>query len=233
MMLQARQFLESNATEAEQTKSAYSAGLHSAQTFAQASLIAIAPELQQIPIERWAEAVQIISQTDPLKGQMLSKTLGNAAAIAERQQLVQYHEQTQRQAQFDSLKAQYSRASDQVLGPMTHAEKLTMAEELADYVGEHGVSRQVLMEEAKTNLLLHHPAFQSLAKDAISYRRMQKAAKGVPTRPHVPVTKPGISTASRGNSNASAINALERQLSNATSHAAIKIAAKLQQLKRG
>ena len=77
--------------------------LNQAQQFAQASLAAIAPELQQVPVERWAEAIQIIAGADPQKGQAIVKTLTNAAAIEERQQLVEAYQKDQQRQGFESL----------------------------------------------------------------------------------------------------------------------------------
>jgi hypothetical protein len=229
---QIRSFLEKAAEDSEKAVSAYKASTVEGQQTALAAIFALMPQLQTTPLEHWGAEVQKTAQMDPARARLVVDTASNFDALQQRQQLVQHYEQSQRQHEFDSLKQQYSAASDKALGPMSIAEKMQMTEELADYVGEHGISRAQLVEYAKTNLLLHHPAFQSLAKDAITLRRMQKTAKAVPTRTQAPITRPGTA-AHRPSDNSSTVSALQRQLANATTQQQqLKIGAQLLRAKR-
>ena len=126
---QVREAIEKQFNEAETVKQAYSAELNSANQFGQASILAIAPELGQVPFERWAEGINIIAQSDPARGQQLAAVFNNVAQINERQRLIQHHQQQQQHAQFEAAYRDYSAKSDEVLG-MTRAEKADMAEEL-------------------------------------------------------------------------------------------------------
>jgi hypothetical protein len=228
---QGRQFLEQNAAETEQAAKAYQTAVAQAQTFGQASLMAVVPELSNVPTEQWAQAIQIVAQQNPAKGQQIVQVLQNVAALSERQQLIDHYQQSQRQQEFETVRSQYNKAADQALGPMTRAEMADMAEELADYVGELGITRAQLAAEAKTNLALHHPAFQKMAADAIRYQRLMKAPKARPTTRSLPVSRPGTSSGVRADT--SNIKSLERQLASATTQQSqLKIAARLLAAKR-
>jgi hypothetical protein len=229
---QARQYLEEIATEGEQVKQAYTGALEQGQQVARATIAALAPQLDQIPLEHWGAAIQQIAATDPVRGKLVIDTLQNWSAIQERQQLMTHHQQQIAHQNFETLRQQYSRQSDEVLGPMTVAEKTAMAEDLVKYVGEYGVTREQLVHEAKTNLALNHPAFQKMAADALKFRAMQKSAKAVPTRQIPPVQRPGTSGAARVSDSSSKLATLQSQLSNATGDKAVRLAAQISKLRR-
>jgi hypothetical protein len=227
---QVRQFLEQNATETEQTKQAYSVGLNNAQAFAQSSLMAIAPELAQVPIERWGEAFNIISQQDPVRGRQLGQVLQTVQALGERQELVQSYQQEEHRRQLDAWRTEQNQIIDKAR-PMSRADKAQFAEDLVNYVSEFGVTKDNLVQAMENNPLIHSAAFQALAHDAIQYRRMQNAPKAVAKRDLPPVNRPGTAPNSpRGDSNR--IASLERQLQTATGFKAARLGAQLLAAKR-
>jgi hypothetical protein len=148
------------------------------------------------------------------------------AAFAQRQQLITHHEQQLAQQNFEALRQDYSKKSDEALGPMTIAEKTAMAEELVSYVSQYGVTREQLVHEAKTNLALNHPAFQRMAADAIKYQRLMNAPRAHPTRQIPPVTRPGTA-GQRSAASMSKIQSLQAELASATGSRAVKLAAQL------
>jgi hypothetical protein len=227
---QVRQFLEQNASETEQTKTAYSVGLNNAQAFAQSSLMAIAPELANIPIEQWGQAVQILAQQDPQKGRQISQVLSNVAAIAERQELVQSYQQEEQRRQFESWKDTQNAVINKAV-PLSHAARAEFADDFMNYVSEFGVSKADIVQGMQNNPLLHHAAFQKMAYDAVQYRKMQSAAKARPARELPPVAKPGTTSHARSG-NETTIASLQRQLQTATGHKAARLGAQLLAAKR-
>ena len=169
---------------------------------------------------------------DPARAQLVSDTLGNWSVIQHAQQQEQQRQAQVQLQQFETTRQQYSRASDEAIGPMTVAEKTEMVEELVSYVGEFGISREQFAREAETNLALHHPAFQRMAADAIKYRRIKSAPKAVP-QALPPVQRPGVSQPNRsGADNSSKIQALQKQLATANGERAARLAGKIRSLKR-
>jgi hypothetical protein len=228
---QARQFLESNAAETDRAVETFKTAANHAQTFGQGALLAIAPELAQVPVERWAEAVQIIAQSDPVKGQMLGKTLSNVAALNERQQLFEHYQRDQQRQGFETYRAQQNEIINKA-HQLTYAQKAEFAEDLTNHVAKFGVTRENIVQAMETNPLLHNAAFQDLVYKGIQFEKMQKAAKATPTRQLPPVARPGTAPpVTRGSD--STIRSLERQLGAATTQQSqLKIAAKLLAAKR-
>jgi hypothetical protein len=227
---QIRSFLEKNATETDQAVTAYQTALAQAQTFGQGSLLAIAPQLSQIPRENWAQAIQIIAQKDPARGQQIVQVLQNVAALNERQQLVDVYQQSQRRHQFEAQSKIEDSRFEQMIGDKAKISEA--AKEILPYFEEIGISKDRAAEMFNSTPALRTAEAQRIIFDALQYRKMQGASKAVPTRNLPPVARPGTASANRGNTNTSEIRALERQLAGATSHAAIKIGAKLLAAKR-
>jgi hypothetical protein len=230
---QVRAFLETNAAETDQAVQSYKTGLQTAHSFAQAAVVTLVPELAQIPPEQWAPIANALKlQGDP-RGQQLERLLSNVANVSQHQQVIAHHEQAQRHYQFETLRQEYGKQSEQVLGPMTPAEKYAMAEDLVSYLGEYGLNREQVLQEAKTNLAFSHPAFNALAKDALKWRAQQKAVRAVPVRGNLPpVTRPGTSFHRSSGDNSSQIAALQKQVASLTGDKAARAAAKLQALQR-
>ena len=169
---QVRQALEQQFAEIDTAREQYSTGLQTGQQMLQATVAALAPQLNGMPVEYWPQAIQQLAQVDPVRGQLVADTLSNWSSIQQAQQQEQQRQAHVQHQQFEATRQQYSRASDEALGPMTFAEKAEMAEELVSYVGELGISREAFTREAATNLALHHPAFQKMAADAVRYQRI-------------------------------------------------------------
>jgi len=227
---QVREALEQEFSQIDAAKQSYAEGLRAAQQFAQLNLVDDLPELANIPLENWQTAVTLLHQQDPQRVQAALGELQRVdqlnAATAQWQQL----QAAEQQRQFEAWRQEYGRKSDEALGPMTAAEKIQMVEELVDYVGEFGVTREQFAREAQTNLTLHHPAFQKMAADAIAYRRLKAApAKAIP-KPVPPVSRPGTSNGPRVSS--ATLASLQAELAGATGKRALKIAAQITQARR-
>jgi hypothetical protein len=226
---QIREAVEKEFNKAEEIKTAYSTGLNNAQQFAQASLLAIAPELGNVPIDRWGEGIQILAQANPARGQQLAQMFQNLAALNERQQLVAHHEQARRHHQFEA----YVKGQDVQAKELAKKEGINLDySKLYSYWEGMGVSRQQLAQMYRSNPATASAEAQITQMKAALYDEMMRAPKPIPTRATVPVTRPGTASHRPSGDNSSTIRALQKQLDNATSEKALRIAAKLQSLKR-
>ena len=188
---QVRAAVEAELAEVGRHREAYVGALNGAQQFAQAAFFEAVPELAGLPLAQIEQGLAMLQQVDPPRFQAAMNTLNRVGQIAQAQQQAQHQQAQIAHQQFESQRQQFSRASDEALG-MSHAEKAEMAEDLVSYVGEFGISREQLVHEARTNLALHHPAFQKMAADALKYQRLMKT-KAVPTRDVPRVMRPGTS----------------------------------------
>jgi len=207
-----KEALEREFAQADEAKAQFSQTLDVTQRLAQATLLELAPGLANIPVHQLEGALQQLAVTDPVRANAIVQTLDRAQRIEFAQQQEQQRQAHVAHQQFEAQRQEYSRQSDAALGPMTFAEKAEMAEELINYVGEFGISREALMREAQTNLAIHHPAFQKMAADALMYRRMQNAPKAVAHRDLPPVQRPGT-TGPRVSSDMASLNSLNAKLS--------------------
>lgn len=224
---QVRQAIEEELGKADAAKQQYAQALNVANQYAQASLLEHFPELAEIPVDRWAEGISLLNQSDPQRVARAMNVLQRVDQLQTTQAQWQQRQAIEQQQQFEARYQEYNRQADVALGPMTAAEKTAMAEELVSYVGEFGVTREALIHEAKTNLALHHPAFQRMAADALRYRQMRNAPKAV-VRPDVPpVQRPGHSNKVSNNSKSGKLAALERQFAAASGDRQLRIAAEI------
>lgn len=227
---QARAFLEQNATEAEQTKQAYSTALQQGQQVARATIAALAPQLDRIPLEQWPAAIQAIAQADPVRGKLVADTLSNWSQIQERQQLVAYHEQAQNQQHFE----RYVKSEDVRTEQLAKAEGLAVDyDKIVGYWEQQGLNRNQIMQLYKSNPVATSAEARLLVLKAARYDEMMKAPKPRPTRDLPPVAKPGTSSVHRSSGDPSSqIAALQKQIPNLTGDKAARAAAKLMQLQR-
>ncbi|MFY9953787.1 hypothetical protein [Bradyrhizobium sp.] len=100
---QIRQAVEKEFTKAAETQQAYTAALQQGQQVARATIAALAPQLDGIPLEQWPQAIQAIAQADPVRGKLVADTLSNWSQIQERQQLVDHHQQQVSRQHFESF----------------------------------------------------------------------------------------------------------------------------------
>jgi hypothetical protein len=228
---QIREAVEKEFSKVAEAQTQYAEGLKGAHQFGQAALLAVAPELAQVPVEMWGEAVGILAQSNPARAQQVAQLLQNVQTIAQAQAYQTYQQTQEQRQQVETLRRQYNDASAKFL-PKTVAEQTQLAEDFADYVGELGVSREQLLHEWKNNLALHHPAFQRMVVDAMKYRAIQKAPKAAAHRDLPPVQRPGTSVHRSSGDNSSQIRALQNQLWGLTGDKAVRAAAKLARLQR-
>ena len=209
---QVRQMLENELSENHRVREAYSAGLENSRVHTLATLAEVVPHLAGLPPAQFEQGLAVLSQVDPPAFQQAMNILGRTHAIVQAQQQEQQYQAYQAHQQFEAQRQQFSKQADEAIGPMTRADKMQMVDELTDYVGRYGVSRDQFIREAQGNLALHHPAFQAMAADAIRYQRMKSAAKVQASKPLPPVQKPGTSRSS-GSYQSDNIAALDAKLS--------------------
>jgi hypothetical protein len=73
------------------------------------AILAIAPELQSVPLDRWKEGIQILSQANPARGQQLGSLLNYVSQVQGAQAQWQQQQAQVRRQQFEAHRQQYSR----------------------------------------------------------------------------------------------------------------------------
>jgi hypothetical protein len=102
---QVRQALEQEFAKADQARTHLESTIHAGQQMLQATVAALAPQLDGMPIEHWPQAIQMLSQVDPVRGQLVADTLQRWSAMQQADQQIKAqaaHEQAQ---EFRAFKA--------------------------------------------------------------------------------------------------------------------------------
>jgi hypothetical protein len=222
-----RQVIEQQIGEAHQVKQAATVALQSAHNFGQASILALAPELIQIPQEQWAEGINLIAQVDPQRGQQISDMLGYVGAIQQAQAQEQQQRTHRQQQEFKDYRTAEDAKFDVIVDKATQQK---FAPKVPAYLESLGLTKTEVRALANDRTITS-AAGQQVLLDAMRYREMMSASKPVPTRNLPPVIRPGAPADQRANSG---LASLEREFNAATPGSAkqIKIAARMQAEKR-
>jgi hypothetical protein len=204
-----RAALEETLSETERTRAAYSQGLANAQQVAQSSLLVVAPELQNVPIAQFAQALQVLQNVNPARYLQVVSLLEHAGQVAAAQQHDQAHEVAQREKWRLAQDARYR----QMIGPIANAEAFGPA--LVEYSEELGIGRDQMIHLLQTNSTLMSAPMMKIIHDAVQARIVQRKAQAAlrnPSRPVPPVQRPGV-TQPRGAGDAERTKSFEHQLS--------------------
>ena len=223
-----RKALDEEFTRTETAQRGYTEALSHANNYSHAAILAIAPELQGVPLERWAEGVQILAQSDPVRGQQLGNLLAYVGNIqqAQQQQVMQQKQNLEQWVKAEDAKLEV------MIGKKTSAERAQFADDLVKYANELGVSRAGLVDAIQSQPVLLSAPMQRMMWDALQYRKITSAPKAHPTRAVPSAQKPGSSATPRASENSSKIQNLQRQLSSATGDRAARIAAEIRNIRR-
>jgi hypothetical protein len=204
-----RAAIEGQLDETLAARNAYSRGLATAQQWAQQSLLIVAPELANVPVDRVPEALGVLAQVAPARYNQVAALLDQIGRLQDGQQVQHSYELQQRETwrQKEDLKFQ------RMVGGHVSAE---VGAEMLSYSEELGIGRDALVHLLRTEPVLMSAPFQKVIHDAVTARLAQKRAanwrnkaKPVPT-----VMKPGVSSGTSSSSrNSEQLNALSNRLS--------------------
>jgi hypothetical protein len=225
---QVRQFLEQNAAETEQAVQSLKAAVSNSHTFGQAAVITVVPEFAQYPFEQWPALASALKQAGDPRGMQVENLLSNVAALNQRQQVLEYHQQHQQQQNFETqVKAEDARLIEMVGGEKA-ANEANAA--MITYLTENGVPRNQQLNVIMQNPVLRTAEARQTVWKAARYDALMNAPKAIASRQVPPVQRPGTYVP-RATGPAADIKALQRQLdSTASESQQLKIARQILQL---
>jgi chemotaxis protein histidine kinase CheA len=204
---EARAEVEGWYLQAAETAQQYTTAINTANQVAQASLIDAIPELAQIPTENWEAALQLLHQNGDQRVQRAMGIIGRVAQTsAAQQQLAQQRAYAEQQA-IET----WAKAEDARLEQMNVKFTPETVNDIVEYAGEVGISRQQLREAMVAHPILRSAPVQKMMVDASKWRALQRApAKAIP-KPVPAVVKPGVAP-SRSQTSANSVQALRSKL---------------------
>jgi hypothetical protein len=225
-----RTALESEFQKFDQVREQYASSLHAGQQMLQATVAALAPQLAEIPLENWPQAIQMLEQVDPVRAQLVADTLHKWGGLQQAEAQAQQHQTRVQYQNFEN----HVRSEDAKLVKMIGKESADQANNATiSYLRQFGVPENQLVGVFMQNPALRTAEARELIYKAAQYDKMQSAPR--PAKSIPPVHKPGVARdKSAGTERSSQVRSLEAQLSTATGERAARISAQIYGLqKRG
>jgi hypothetical protein len=201
---QVRAAVEAELAKAESVKGEYAQALQAGQQMLQATVAALAPQLDGVPLELWPQAIQTLAQVDPVRANLVADTLQKWGAIQQAQaQQEQQRAHTAHQQFEATVTAEDARLTEMFGGDKAVADAATDA--TLSYLAEQGIPRQQMLEVFKANPVLSTAEARQLVWKAKQYDNIQQAKVTAAARPAPQVQRPGV-PASSAERSASALN---------------------------
>lgn len=188
---QVRQAVEAEIAEAGKTREAYSIALQTGQQMLQATVAALAPQLEGLPLEHWPQAIQALAQIDPVRANLVAETLNKWGALQQEQQHEHQRRSHEQQQQFIAFKASEEAKLAEVLGPDSDRIVREYQTKVGPYFKSLGMS-DADMHALAHDRTLHSAVGQRVLLDAMRYQEIANARAIVTARPVPPVLRPGV-----------------------------------------
>jgi hypothetical protein len=159
---QVRAAVEAELAKAESVKGEYAQALQAGQQMLQATVAALAPQLDGMPLELWPQAIQTLAQVDPARANLVADTLQKWGAIQQAQQQAQQQQAYIAHQQFEATAKAEDARLDQLL-PLF-----------------------------KANPILSTAEARQLVWKATQYDRIQQAKVTAAAKPAPQVQRPGV-----------------------------------------
>jgi hypothetical protein len=185
---QVREALEQEFSRAETVRGEYTQALQTASDFARASFLEVAPELTGLAPEQFEQGLQMLAQVAPDRFNAAMNTLGRFHQIQTAQQQIAQQKAHAEQQAIET----WAKSEDARLEKMGIKFTQETVNDVLEYAGEFGISRQQLGEALVAHPILRSAPIQKMMADAAKLHAMQKApAKAIP-KPVPTVLKPGV-----------------------------------------
>jgi hypothetical protein len=159
-----------------------------------------------VPVERWGEAVGILAQANPARGQQVAQLLSNVQQIQQAQAVQCNSKPEERRRHVEAWSRQQDAEVEIAIGKLTPVQGQEFANDTFTFFESNGVSRGDLQRAIDRNPDLRAKSFQLVAWQGHQYRKMMSAPKAVATKDLPPVTRPGISSHRSGSDNSSRLD---------------------------
>lgn len=184
---------------------------------------------------RTLDDVKKLQTEDPFRFQAWQVFQMDAQAVEQERRAAEQRQAAQKQTERDAYERDQNAKLHELIPETQDPEKLQTlrSEAVTMLVDDYGFSESELGAAMQTDdgfRILNDARWQKLIADGLKLAKIQKASKAVAAKPLPPVQRPG--TVQPKASQAQKIQALEKQINNASGNAAIRLAAELNRLRR-
>jgi hypothetical protein len=185
---QVRAAVEAEFEKAGQAQEAYTNSLLIGHQMLQATVAALAPQLDGMPLELWPQAIQALEQVDPVRAKLVADTLQTWGAIQEAQQHAQQHALHQQYQQFEhTVRAEDARLTEMV--GKSAADEATNA--TISFFADHGFTRHQTADALRANPILTSAEARQTIWEAKQYQKIMNTKVTAAARPAPQVQRPG------------------------------------------
>jgi hypothetical protein len=205
--------LADRVAETETQRTAYESAVRETGKMRIAALASDFPELMNLPLDKWAGAINAIGERDLPRARKIYGRLQALGEVETALTHIQSQKDSRAKAAFGQYSARENERFKQLTRGMAPAEMAAVQAEVPAMMKEYGVENpRAFLEAIQGQTTFPRASAERMLIDAAKYRLMQKAAKAQPTRAVPPMMKPGVAQ-NRGSSASSAIQALNQKLS--------------------
>jgi hypothetical protein len=158
-----------------------------------AALASDFPELANLPLDRWAAAINAMHQREPARAQQAFARLQGLAQVEAAAQQLKAQKTTREKAEFVTYAAKENARFSELTKGIAPKEMAAVKEEIPRMLKEYGVSDpHQFLAAIHGQSTFPRASAERIMVDAAKYRMMMRAPKAVATRAVPNVARPGI-----------------------------------------
>lgn len=224
-----RDAILSKFTEAETQRQHFETSVLEVGKLRIAALASEAPELVDLPLNQWANAINELGKIDLPRARQIAARLQAVGEVEAALGQLKAQKEAGTKAEFTKYSARENQRFAELTKGMAPKEMEAVRAEVPAMLRDYGVSDpHSFLKAIEGQSTFPRASAERIMVDAAKYRLMQKAARAQPARALPPVVRPGVAQ-NRASSASSALAALNQKLSQTGD---IKDAAKLLAAKR-
>jgi hypothetical protein len=180
-----------SAADAQRTH--YEAAVADAGKFAAASLFGDFPELSNLPLDQWANAVNQMHLREPARAQLAMTKLQALAKVEAASQQLKEQKTAREQTEFKAYAAKENARFSELTKGIPAKEMAAIEAHVPKMLAEHGANVKQFLDAVSNQTTFPRASAEALLVKAARYDLLTKAAKATPARAAIPtVQKPGF-----------------------------------------
>lgn len=178
-------------TAADTQRAHYEAAVADAGKFAAASLFGDFPELADMPLDQWANAINAMHEGDPARARMAYEKLQALGHVEAASRQIKAQKTAREQAEFRNYATRENARYIEMTKGISAREMAAIEAHVPKMLAEHGADVGQFLKAVSNQSTFPRATAEALLVKAARYDLLRMAAKSVPTRDVPPVMRPG------------------------------------------
>lgn len=178
--------------EAEAHRERYERGVQEAGKAAVAALASDFPEISNLPLNQWAQAINAMAEREPHRARAIAGRLQQLAVVEQAVQQIKADKTAKEQAEFKTYAAKENARFAEMTRGIPAREMDAIKAHVPKMLAEHGADVAQFLKAVSGQSTFPRATAEALLVKAARYDLLSKAAKATPTRDIPRVQAPGI-----------------------------------------